>query len=1282
MPKNKLFIIILLSFLSTLGYGQNEIDITFKWNDIVTIDLDETHQISKLNFDGCVYDDISSKTPLYSLLVPVNEFHENYKVEVLSSKTAELNPIEKGILSTKANSKINFSFEQISSNKEKYIRVLFEPFQLSQNAPSKLTHIKIKLVPEGNILKKGKGNSYVDNSVLAKNNWYKVRIATSGLFKITSNEMASMGFGSSIPLNEIRLYGNGGALLNERAGNRVYDDLMENAIEIYDLNSNQLFDANDYFIFYGQGPVTWNYNESLEMFVHQNHHYDSYAHYFITTQPGVGKRIETSTTISQPSTKNIDKYLHYIAYDKDSLNLIKSGKTFFYKKFDIIKSYKFNFNFPSINTDSMLMLRVSAAARSFDSSDMRVSLNTTSQTIPFGYVFSDPTGNFASPTIRTLKFPISSTSVTSSFVYNKPNNSSIAWLDYALANAWCNLKMNGQQMMFSNPLEVDSGGVATYIISNTNSNLKVWDVSNGIRPKQLPTTLSNNEIHFKAKTDSLKKYLAFYGGYYNVELVGSVANQNLHAVNNIDYVIVTHPNFISTAEKLKKFHTDYSGYNVYITTPTLLYNEFSSGTKDAGAIRDFMKMLYDKANLNGTTPPRYLLLLGDGSYDNKNRLSNNTNYLPSFQSSESLRVSRSYTSDDFFGILDDNEGANASGALDIGVGRFPVTTLSQANQIMDKIYRYTKESDQNSVGTACTGGSINVSNMANWRNVIAFVGDDEETMIHTRQANELANMLHQNNPIYNINKIFFDAYPQITVPGGQRYPEAKRDLLQQVEKGALIVSYTGHGGEAGWAHESVLEVGNILSMSNQNNMPVFFTATCEFSRFDDPERTSAGEYVLLNPDGGGISLFTTSRLAYSNSNYNISRAFFKNAFVKINGEYPAMGDLLRIAKVNSSNDYANRNFLLLGDPGLKMAYPKDQVITTQINNQNIGSVNDTLTALSKVTIKGEVHSNGSLNSSFSGVVYPTIYDKTTTYFTLGNDIDSYEYPFELQNNIIYKGKAIVTNGEFEYSFIVPKDIAYNYGNGKISYYAQNGVSDAHGYYDSLFIGGSNPNPEEDMTGPSIQLFVNDSLFVSGGITNENPLLLAYIYDKNGINTTGNGIGHDIVATLDFNSLNPIVLNDYYEGSTNSYQNGTVRYPFQDLSIGKHTLSIKVWDIYNNSATAYVEFEVNESNQMTISKMYNYPNPFTITTSFVFEHNQACEQMEVEVYIYDLLGRKVQKLSGEAQCNGYQISSADLKWDGRNQAGNLLPSGMYVYLLRVKTDNTGWTSRKDKMIIVR
>ncbi|MCK9203722.1 MAG: type IX secretion system sortase PorU [Bacteroidales bacterium] len=1111
--------------------------------------------------------------------------------------------------------------------------------------------------------------AYAGHSVLASGNWYKFSIPSGGICQLTYDDLKNAGIdvASINPLN-LRIYGNGGGMLPESNATDRIDDLMENAVYVSGETDGH-FDPGDYILFYGQSPDSWTYTATDQLFHHTKNIYTDQICYFLNFDLGPGKRIATEPSSGSGPTKYIDRFNDFAYYEKEDLNFIKSGRDWWDNQvFELTLSRNYSFTFPNIDTGSEAALTVKVAARSTTGSSM-FAASIDGQKLLSLYLEKTGSGyenDYAKENKGTARFTPTNQVLTVNLLYSKPSGA-IGYLNYLEINATRLLTQSGSQMAFRSVSSVMPGGITEFSLNGNNQNIQIWDVTATGEPRQLVPVKNGNTYTFRVETTVLKEFLSFDGGsYIKPTYIGKVENQNLHGTDVADYIMVCYPDFLAEAERLAEFHREKSNLSVFITTPQKIYNEFSSGSQDITAIRDFVRMMYNRA-IPGKEP-KYLLLFGDASYDYKNRIQNNTNFVPAFESENSLSPEKSFVSDDYFVLLDPTEGQGDSGDLDMGVGRLPVSGLADATNIVNKILHY------------CSG-SDSVKN--DWRNVVTFVADDQNLGENRfiQDSEDLARIVDTTHQVYNIDKIYSDAYTMVSTPGGNRYPEVNEVINKRVTKGSLIMNYVGHGGEVGWAHERILEVADIQGWRNLDNMPVFVTATCEFSRYDDPERVSAGEWVFLNKNGGGIALFTTSRLTYAGPNKSLLVNLYKSVFEKDNGQYLNLGDLLMAAKYQMGS-YANIHaFVLLGDPAIHMDYPDLNVVTTSINSQVPTSVPDTLKALSEITITGEVRDDGGQKASyFTGTVFPTVFDKEVEVWTKANYNNGDKFPFMLRKNPVYKGKVQVTNGSFSYSFIVPKDIAYKYGTGKISYYARSPETDAQGYDENIQVGGYNSGAEPDNQGPEVVLFMNDRNFVSGGITNQNPTLLADICDSSGINTVGNGIGHDITAVIDDITTVPIILNNYYVTNLNTFKSGSITYPLSTLSEGEHHLSVKVWDVYNNSAEARIGFVVVNSTGFALEHLISYPNPMQDQTTFSWETNQVHQPLEVEITIFTLTGNLVKTIRQTVYNQGFR--TAMIHWDGTLDNGRKVSSGMYVYRLQTMLEDGTAKHMTSKLVVIR
>lgn len=1100
---------------------------------------------------------------------------------------------------------------------------------------------------------------YASSSQLSSGTWARVGVSVAGMYRITYDELLNMqlpvaGIASSL----IRVHGYGG-MLPENAGAFRYDDLPEVAIKMFDGGDNT-FDPGDYLLFWSPGPHGWKYNGQFGYYESVINIYSDQAYYFITAGNTAGRRI--STLQQPPVASQQNEYYNYREVISPELyNLIKSGRGWYGDIYDIITQRDYIFRTANLRPGSELLVRFSAVARSSYGSNFTLTINGQNHPLPFSAISSEPNTHYAFISTKRFTQPAPDKFTIASVKYNKVTSLDLGWLNFLEVNAEAKLLYDGHQLQFR---KSDLTGTVEYKIEGAGAGMYLWDITDPLSPAEISATIQNNLLLFRANADTIREYiLANTDNLLTPVFIEKVANQNLHNLQTPQMLIITPPDFMDEAVRLATFHSNRDDLSVSVVTPQAIYNEFSSGSQDVSAIRDFIKMLWHKAEPNNL--PRYVLLFGDASYDFKNRIAGNTNIIPTWQSPESLHPVYSLATDDFFVCIDDHEGGLSDDVVDIGIGRLPVLNNDEAIRAVDKIIHYSMDTEK-----------VN----GDWRNVIAFVADDEDGNIHMSQADQIAQMIDTVYRNYNTDKIFLDAYTQESTAGGERSPDANAALNQRVNKGALIINYTGHGGETGWTHEQILEVKDIVEWSNWDRLPVFMTATCEFSRYDDPVRVSGGEYAFLNANGGAIALFTTARPTYGTPNFNLARNFYNIALQPVNGGMPRLGDIIRLAKVQSGANDNTKKFILLGNPAMTMAYPANKVITTSINANPAYNSPDTIKAMQYVTIKGFIAGGDDVKmENFNGTIHPTVFDKQSDIATFGSDGNSI-MSFSLWRNIIYKGRAEVKNGEFSFSFIVPRDIAYNYGPGKISYYATDGSTDASGNYSNLTVGGFSDEEINDYEGPQVTLFINDSSFRPGGFTDENPVLLAYISDSSGVNTIGNSIGHDIVAILDDESQNPYILNDYYEADRNTYKSGTIRFPMFNLPAGPHTLRLRLWDINNNSAEVSTHFVVAPDDQLVLGELEAWPVPMRDDITFAIGHNQAGKELKASLSVYNLTGSLVASHSKTLLAGGFRTPV--LRWDGTGPGGYPLTPGFYIANLRVETPEGFVSDKSVKIIIAR
>ena len=844
---------------------------------------------------------------------------------------------------------------------------------------------------------------------------------------------------------------------------------------------------------------------------------------------------------------------------------------------------------------------------------------------------------------------------------NNGNPSARGYLDYLEILGTKKLIAPDNSFSFRNFEVKDPNAVYRFTIQN-GENLKVWDVSNPVNPKNILNQSNDNSFSFSTLGDEqIPEFIGFKNEFLKPGAIefSKVPNQNLHALKDIDYVLITAKELMSEAKRLTDFHQTI-GLRTGLIDLEEIYNEFGSGSPDLTAIRDFIRFLY----LNSATQPKYICLFGDASFDFKDRINNNNNIVPAFQSYESFNLATGYVTDDYFGMMDSTDGLlNAFDTQEVVTGRIPVSNLSEAKTAVDKILRY-----------------YSTESFGDWRNQMTVVADDPDDpseFVLQETVDQIAQDIEKNRPVLNIKKIYSDAYQQEISAGGERYPQVNTDIDEAVNSGTLLVNYFGHGGVDGWANERILEVPQIQNWKNTTTLPLFITVTCEFARFDNPLRPTAGEYTLWNNRGGATSLISTTREIFISTGQAFNRNLFKNLLAADRSNLSA--EALRITK---NETFSAQKFFVyyFGDPAMELALAKPNIQITKMNGMDLTVSKDTLKALSKVTFEGFVSDiNGQIIEDFNGEISATVFDKPLQKQTLDNDNFGRKMDYASIESKIFRGRASVENGLFSFSFVVPKDIRIAYGNSKMSFYANSQTENFGGFNREIIIGGLDANAPEDDTGPEISLFLNDESFVEGGTTNSSPLLLANLSDASGINTSITAVDHDIVAILDNDEANPIILNDYFKTELNDFTKGQVKYLLNDLEPGLHNIKFKCWDTYNNLSESALNFVVVDDSGLVLSNVLNYPNPFISYTEFWFNHNKPNELLETQVQIFTVSGKLVKTLQSSIQTQG--TLAREIVWDGLDDFGNKIGKGVYIYKLKVTAPTSKLTAEKIEKLVI-
>ncbi|MCD7975969.1 MAG: type IX secretion system sortase PorU [Tannerellaceae bacterium] len=1110
----------------------------------------------------------------------------------------------------------------------------------------------------------GNGNRYASGSVLATGKWHKIQIDTTGIYKITYAELRSMGFSDP---EKVSIHGYGGWPLDEDFSKTYIDDLPATAV----------WRGSDYLLFYGRGPVKWEYVDKDGYFEHTYNPYSLYGYYFITDATGA-KNMEKENPPGG-ALLSVTTFDDYVIHKVELESINSSGRELFGESFTTVNSRDVRtFSIPGIlNENGKVRARFVGRPTSGTAT---VSLSINSDLIATGTVRA-VSGNLASH-IAGNEVLLQTDWTTAKSENNKINISysrsgdANARLDYVYLQMKRALKVYDNVTFFRTIESI--GNASKFTIQNATTGTVVFDVTDPLNPKVMETTLSSSELSFSIPAGALREFVAVQTDKIisKPAFVGEISNQNLHGLAQTDMVIISPSSFRSQALRLAEAHREKDNLSVTVVNPEEIYNEFSSGTPDATAYRRFMKMFYDRSS-SEKDQPKYLLLFGDGFYDNRfittegNQIKELQNgMLLTYQTQESLSYF-SYVIDNYFGVLGDTSGEIAFQPLHLGVGRIPVRNLSEATQVVDKIIAY-----------------MDNENTGSWKNNICFIADDGSsadsfTSLHMSHANALADNIEKNNPEYLVNRIYYDAFKKSA--GGNTYPDVNTLVQKSLKNGIFILNYTGHGGTTGLSDEKVITQAEIINY-NYEYLPLWITATCDFARFD-ARATSAGEDVFLSKSGG-IGLLTTTRVAIAQRNTVVNEAFINFLFDKPGGEHLRLGDVLKetVNKIRIVGD-TTRSFLggfaLIGDPALRLTYPKYDIQIRSINGEAVTGDTITLRALEKVTVEGEIYQpDGNPATNFNGMIYPTILDSQIEITTLDNNNTGNTFTYKDYSGTIFTGNESLENGKFSFTFTVPKDISYSGNEGKMVLYAYdetNGL-EANGAFRKFKVGGTGGNIDGDTEGPEIRaIYLNDSTFVEGDKVNSTPFFIARVWDESGVNITGNSVGHDIMLIIDNDANKSYNLNGYYETVPNTGGEGLIKFLIPELEVGLHTAEFKIWDVYNNPTTYTFEFEVITGLKPVLAQIIASPVPARENVTFYLYHNRPGSTLDITIMVYDMTGR-LQWQHEEKGSSDYS-KPYTVTWDLSNNRGSRLRPGVYIYRAAIRSDKSKEATDAKKLIIL-
>lgn len=1136
-------------------------------------------------------------------------------------------------------------------------------------------------------------HDFADTSALAEGQWVKVALSGTedGVYQITYDQLRSMGFSQP---ERVGVYGFGGHVLSEKLEEIAHDDLPE--VAIYQDTRNKRI------LFYGQGLIRWDYSSANSFYQRQNP-YETEAYYFLHQKADAPRIIEPTQDAVMEASSYSDTYLALGLHETESVNIGQSGREKYGESFLSTPTQTFTLGNYAAGD---VKLTVNAIAKSTAASSFALKVNGAE----IGNIkLNAYTSSYTFATEGSLKksFLLDDDSeVQVSLTYQSTEKADLARLNYIVVEGQRSFVLPETSYTFRGKnaqrgFDLHAAfGAATDSASLASSPYQIWDVSSAtdIRRQTLATG-----ARFTPSADSQGRPNEYVfvnteaRAFPTVRSLGKIANQNLHALPATDMVIVTAPAYLTEANRLAEYRRTHDGLHVIVVTPQAIYNEFSSGGQDVTAIRLLMKKLQ----------PRYLLLIGKGYYDNQKI--NRQYLLPCYETDNSLAETSSCVCDDYFGFIEDGEGGTLSGtrytiekeSLDIGIGRLPVSSESEAKDAIDKIIAYSNNRYQGA-----------------WKSRLCFLSDDDKQgdsfNAHVRHNDQLVASLEKaGHKEYAMQKIYLPAYRQTSSASGTDYPDAKKEFLESLKQGVLMVNYAGHGNTSSLTHEEMM-TSAIASQLSMRYLPVWVTASCDVGRWDNDER-SLGERLTLNPNGGAIAMFTTVRIVYAHQNLILNHAIIDNLFNRFDdGTRYRLGDVLKAAKRSLGTDYNKLNFCLMGDPSLTMAYPEHQIAVTEVNGQPVDETtgNIPLQALETVTMRGVVYKTGSrteIDSTFNGIIFPTLYDALDTLTAdkgyVQDDADPYR--FTTRTRKAFSGRGEVKNGQFEFSFMVPQDIAYSSKPGLATLYAcSSDWTEAQGYFDKYQLTGGQEIIRTDTLGPVInRLFLNDMLFSEGAVVNSTPYFYAEVSDESGFNTTGNGIGHDMVLTIKCTS-NPLlsvkqyILNNYFSTYTGRFNVGNVQYSIPALEDGDYEASFTVWDVFNNASRKIFHFTVAKGKAPSAVAVQAYPSPAKSGDPLTFRvlHNRPESQTEMHLEVYNALGHLVYETNVKNnQATKYYATDLDkptianasiLADETPNFMGSTsivwsapdLGAGFYVYRI-VLTSNGSQQVSESKILII-
>jgi len=1156
----------------------------------------------------------------------------------------------------------------------------------------------------------------VDRSVLADGRWVKVPIPESGVYRIDQAFLRdSLGVEEAVPLSSVAVYGTGGRVLPTLAGAPRPADLVEVPSLV----------SGDALLFYAEGPQWWDWEANSfggGQWSHDISPFSRASYYFLRLDASSPARVGgggfPGWADASPVGRIEDRRFHEVDLANIERDDSGSGLDWFGPLLDQGGASLTRLDVTPAGADANAPVSYRARVAARASQSITIQMVKNGQVLDSGRpgaVGLSGEGNLANDAILSAETTLGS-GLAVAFRVSGGRSGAEAWLDWVEA-VTLRPAAAGSDRFLSFPTPGGQTGRFEFALSGFPSEPHVWDVTEPGAIRRLGVQAAGGQFRVQVEAaDSLRprEIVAFDPSGPSVKTPLGIAeagrdrlmpaaefvpNQNLHGVAGYPtYVVVVHPDFRAAADRLAAYRQA-DGLAPLVVTTDQVFNEFAGGAGDMSAVRDFMKFLYDRAPSDQL--PQYLLLFGDGHFNYRrigNQASSNdrppgVNFVPPFETENMVSRTASYTSDDYFALLGDDEGefeyfSSTSQRVDLGVGRLPVRTATEAGTVVDKIMRYESPATR-----------------GDWRTRFTFVADDQypnewDNDLHVLNADGTAEVAEAVDPTVTLRKIYGPAYPLVITGRGSVRPQLTQDVEESINEGTLVWNYSGHGGPNGLGDEDYMTPEIVASLDNADRLPVFVTATCSFGKFDIPHEQSLAEQILLRSSGGGVAMLTTVRLVYTSSspdqaNYGLNRRLTEEMLRRdAEGRPSRLGDALyRTKNSEVGAQRNNRKFNLLGDPAMRLGLPERGVEV---------SVPDQFEAFSEATITGQVLGlGGQPDPTYRGEVSVSVFDAERLVElppdACCNTDDDGDGRGDYTSRVdrIYSGRASVSGGTFSTTFLVPQDVSYSGLRTRVVAYAlgEDGT-DGVGQSTEARVATTAGARPDDGAGPEISLFLNDSTFVDGGPTGPQGVLVARLRDASGINTVGAGVGHELLVTLDGDAQNAVDVGRFYEGDLDTYRAGTVRVPLaslnggEPLAPGEHTATLTAFDALNNASTATVTFVVVDDG-LVVRSVLPYPNPTAGPSRFFVEHNQPVgTPARVQLRIYTLAGRPVRTIDGTEALPGGFLSdrTVQIPWDGLDDDADRLGSGVYLVRLRLETDDpaggTRVAERVERLAVIR